>query len=57
MSCLAAAKYSQLKHNQTNKPKISENTCKSFNQYSVSMMLVTKLQSHSFSSSTLLSIA
>jgi hypothetical protein len=27
----------------TNKPNISENTCNSFNQYSVSMMLVIKL--------------
>jgi hypothetical protein len=34
---------SGVKHNQTNKPNISENTCNSFNQYSVSMMLVTKL--------------
>jgi hypothetical protein len=28
---------------QTNKPNISENICNSFNQYSVSMMLITKL--------------
>jgi hypothetical protein len=34
---------SGIKHNQTNKPNISENTCNSFNQYSVSMTLVTKL--------------
>jgi hypothetical protein len=34
---------SGVKHDQTNKPNISENTCNSFNQYSVSMMLVIKL--------------